>query len=87
VPERPGDDAASLVEFTVRDPGMHTITVEPAAESTGGPVTSVILRESDGLAGFGIGDFVVGFVVVFAGGTAVLLGVLLGVASLFRRRG
>jgi hypothetical protein len=83
VPERPGDDAASLVEFTVRDPGMHTITVEPAAESTGGPVTSVILRESDGLAGFGIGDFVV----VFAGGTAVLLGVLLGVASLFRRRG
>jgi hypothetical protein len=65
---------------------MHTITVEPAPDSTGGPTTSVILRESDGLAGFGIGDFVVGFVVVFAGGAAVLLGVLLGVASLFRRR-
>jgi Ca2+/Na+ antiporter len=85
--DRPGTDAASLVEFTVRDSGMYTITAEPAADSTGGPVTSVILRESDGLAGFGIGDFVVGFVMVFAGGTAVLLGVLLGVASLFRRRG
>jgi hypothetical protein len=85
--DRPGTDAASLVEFTVRDSGMYTITVAPAADSTDGPVTSVILRESDGLAGFGIGDFVVGFVMVFAGGSAVLLGVLLGVASLFRRRG
>jgi hypothetical protein len=85
--DRPGTDAASLVEFTVRDSGMYTVSVEPAADSTGGPVTSVILRESGGLAGFGIGDFVVGFGLVFAGGTAVLLGVLLGVVSLFRRRG
>jgi hypothetical protein len=85
--DRPGTDAASLVEFTVQDSGMYTVSVEPAADSTGGPVTSVVLRESSGLDGFGIADFVVGFVVVFAGGIAVLLGVVLGVASLFRRRG
>jgi len=84
--DRPGTDAASLVEFTVRDSGTYTVTVQPAPDSTGGPTTSVILRESGGTAGFGIGDFVVGLVVVFAGGTAVLLGVLLGVAALFRRR-
>jgi Ca2+/Na+ antiporter len=84
--DRPGADVASLVEFTVRDPGTYTITAEPAPDSTGGPVTSVILRKSGGLAAFGIDDFVIGFVVVFAGGTAVLFGVLLGVASLLRRR-
>ena len=84
--DRPGADIASLVEFTVRDAGAHVITVEPAPGSTGGPVASVILRESDGLDAFGVGDFVVGFVLVFAGGTAVLIGVLLGVASLLPRR-
>ena len=84
--DRPGTDAASLVEFTVRDAGIHTIVAVPAPDSSGGPVTSVIVRGSSGLDAFGIGDFVPGFVLTFMGGSAVLIGVLLGVVSLVRRR-
>lgn len=83
--DRPGTDAASLVEFTVRVPGSHTIEIEHAAGSTGGPVTSVVLRGSGGLDALGIGRFVPGFVLTFLGGFAVIVGVLLGVVSLVRR--
>lgn len=84
--DRPGTDAASLVEFDVRDPGVHTITVAPAPGSTGGPVASVVVRESSGLDALGVGDFVWGFVLTFLGGFAVIAGILLGVLSLVRRR-
>lgn len=83
--DRPGTDAASFVEFTVRAPGPHTITIEPAEGSTGGPVTSVVLRGSGGLDALGIGRFVPGFVLTFLGGFALIAGVLLGVVSLVRR--
>lgn len=84
--DRPGTDAASLVEFTVREAGRHTIAVEPAVGSTGGPVSSVVLRKSSGLDAFGVGRLVPGFLLTFLGGFAVLAGVLLGVLALVRRR-
>jgi hypothetical protein len=82
--DRPGTDAASIVELAVRSAGVHTVAVEPAPGSTEGAVTSVILRRSGGVDSFGLGDFVLGFVVTSMGAAAVMVGVLIGVMSLVR---
>jgi hypothetical protein len=84
--DRPGTDAASVAQFRVISPGAHRIEVVSGSPGGGGPVTSVILREADGLSAFGISEgFAFGAVLLFVGGSALTLGVVLLVIGLVRR--
>jgi hypothetical protein len=84
--DRPGTDAASFAQFRVTTPGEHRIEVVSGSPGGGGPVAAVILREADGLSAFGVSEgLAAGVILLFLGGSALTLGVVLLVIGLVRR--
>jgi hypothetical protein len=84
--DRPGTDTASVAQFRVVTPGQHTIEVASGSPGGGGPVTAVILTEADGLSAFGVSEgLAAGVILLFVGGAALTLGVVLVVIGIVRR--
>lgn len=84
--DRPGTDLASVSQFRVTAPGDYRIEVVSGSPAGGGPVSSVILRESHGLSALGASEgLAVGVILLMVGGVALTLGVVLLVTGLVRR--